>query len=396
MRNPGETDHGPAGAVSALPAAPTHAFRCRRTCRPPGRRRTSAPSPVTCGINLSPVKMDVTDMTTPKSLLRVSVIIPAYNCENTVETAIRSALGQTVRDIELIVVDDGSRDRTRPIVTSLAAADPRIKFIPLAYNVGVSAARNIALANAAGNWVAMLDADDWFRPDRLENLLAAAERLDADLVCDNLRLFDHALGRVVGGTHFGARHAATPMTVRQLFDLDHAFRRHHLGFTKPMIKTAFLKDKNISYDCRLRVGEDFLFLAEIILNGANAFILPTAGYVYVHRIAPSTRAVAPNSRAGTGFADICRSCHYLLGKYWKKMNKEERRSLSRKRKSVTDWMAYREALTAFHAKDFRKMIDITRRHPMVAVVKFFTVRNRIHDLLMIRWSRIKMLFGLSA
>ncbi len=318
----------------------------------------------------------------------ISVIIPVYNCETTVEKAILSALEQSVRDIEIIVVDDGSADRTRQIVENLAAVDHRIVLIALPKNVGVSAARNIALARAAGDWVAVLDADDWFRPDRLRSMLLAAERLDADLVCDNLRLFDHALGRVVGTTCFGARRSATRLTVRRLFDLDHAFRRHHLGFSKPMIKTAFLREHGISYNSRYRVGEDFLLLAEVVLNGARAFLLPSADYVYVHRIAPSTRTAAPNSRADTGFDHIRKSCSHLLGMYGHRMDKAERRGLARKRKSISDWLAYMDALAALRQRDFGRFFVMIRRRPILLFIKIHTMRNRLQDLLMIQWSRL--------
>jgi len=320
---------------------------------------------------------------------QISIIIPAYNCEATIRKAVSSALGQSIRAIELIVVDDGSRDRTPQIVKELARADDRIISIVLRENVGVGAARNAGLAKASGAWVAVLDADDWFRPDRLRTMLAAAEQLDADLVCDNLRLFDHALGYIVGVTQFGSRRRATPITMRRIFELDHALRRHNLGFTKPMVRTAFLKREGITYDPRFRVGEDFLFLAETLLHGARAFILPNADYVYVHRIAPSTRTVAPYSRAGTGFADICGSCAYLLGKYWRGMSKLERRALARKRKSISDWLAYMEMLVALRNKKFRKAIAILKRRPTIPLIKIYTMRNRILDLMMIRRARMR-------
>ncbi|MGB8182528.1 MAG: glycosyltransferase family 2 protein [Stellaceae bacterium] len=320
---------------------------------------------------------------------QISVIIPAYNCEATIRKAVSSALGQSIRAIELIIADDGSQDRTPQIVTELARADDRIIPIVLPDNVGVGAARNSALARASGAWVAMLDADDWFQPDRLRTMLAAAEQLDADLVCDNLRLFDHALGYVVGVTQFGARRHATPITVRRMFELDHALRRHNLGFTKPMVRTAFLKREGITYDPRFRVGEDFLFLAEALLHGARAFILPSADYIYIHRIAPSTRTVAPNSRAGTGFSDICRSCAHLLGRYWRGMSRLERRALAQKRKSISDWLAYMDVLTALRNKNFREVIAILKRRPTVPLIKIYTTRNRILDLMMIGHARMR-------
>jgi glycosyltransferase involved in cell wall biosynthesis len=93
-----------------------------------------------------------------------SVIIPAYNAEKFIEASIRSVLAQTVPDFEIVVVDDGSRDRTAEIVRSMA--DDRIRYI-YRENGGVSAARNTGIQNATGEYVCFLDADDFWRPNHL-------------------------------------------------------------------------------------------------------------------------------------------------------------------------------------------------------------------------------------
>jgi succinoglycan biosynthesis protein ExoO len=324
------------------------------------------------------------------SAVPVSVIIPVYNCEATVERAIASALRQGPEAHEIIVVDDASTDRSPAIVETLAKRDRRVVPIRLPGNGGVGLARNVGLANATGDWVAVLDADDWFRPERLRTMLLASKGLDADLLCDNLRLFDHSLGREVGVTRFGSRRSATPITVQMLFDLDHALRRHHLGLTKPMVRAAFLKDSGLVYDSRFHVGEDFLFLAEAVLNRARAFILPSADYVYVHRIAPSTRLVSPQSRADTGFSDIRRSCSYLAGRYWNRMDRRGRRGLARKRRSISDWILYMELLGAVRERQLRKAIKIVARRPAILAIKIVTIRNRLLDLAMILRSGLRL------
>jgi glycosyltransferase involved in cell wall biosynthesis len=101
---------------------------------------------------------------------RISAVIPAYNREATVETAIRSVLWQTVPPLEVIVVDDGSTDATAARVEAIA--DPRVKLVRQA-NGGISAARNRGIAEAAGDWVAFQDSDDEWLPRKLELQLAA-------------------------------------------------------------------------------------------------------------------------------------------------------------------------------------------------------------------------------
>ena len=96
-----------------------------------------------------------------------SIVMPLYNKEREVGRAVRSVLGQTVADFELIVVDDGSTDESASRVREFA--DPRIRLLEQP-NAGVAEARNAGVRAARGGWVAFLDADDEWRPDFLETL----------------------------------------------------------------------------------------------------------------------------------------------------------------------------------------------------------------------------------
>lgn len=111
-------------------------------------------------------------MTTP----RFSVVIAAYNAERTLEETLASVLAQTDSDFEIVVIDDGSNDRTLPIALRHASLDPRIQVASQG-NQGVSAARNLGIAKARGELVAFLDADDIWH---CEKLARHAELHDAD------------------------------------------------------------------------------------------------------------------------------------------------------------------------------------------------------------------------
>jgi succinoglycan biosynthesis protein ExoO len=111
----------------------------------------------------------------------VSIILATHNNENTIGKAVASAQGQTLQHIEIIIVDDGSTDSTYDHVSRLAAGDPRIKCVRLQQNLGPGGARNAALARATGEWISILDGDDWYEPNRLEVLLRAAYDHKADL-----------------------------------------------------------------------------------------------------------------------------------------------------------------------------------------------------------------------
>ncbi|WP_119681081.1 glycosyltransferase family 2 protein [Indioceanicola profundi] len=105
----------------------------------------------------------------------VSVIIPAYNAQAFIGEAVRSALDQTYPMLEVVVVDDGSRDGTAEIVAGLAAADPRVWLVRQA-NAGVAAARNRAIGETRGDYIALLDADDIWHPTKIERQMEVMRR----------------------------------------------------------------------------------------------------------------------------------------------------------------------------------------------------------------------------
>jgi glycosyltransferase involved in cell wall biosynthesis len=111
---------------------------------------------------------------------RISVVMPCYNAAAHLAEAVGSVLGQDFHDLELIVVDDGSNDASPRILAELAGRDARLTAIHQD-NAGAGPARNRALEAARGEWLAFLDADDWWSSDCLGKLLRAAEAARADL-----------------------------------------------------------------------------------------------------------------------------------------------------------------------------------------------------------------------
>ncbi|MCZ2291207.1 MAG: glycosyltransferase [Burkholderiales bacterium] len=111
----------------------------------------------------------------------VSVVMPCFDAERYVAEAVASVLGQTHRNVELIVVDDGSGDRSPVILAELAAAHPGRMRVLHTPRRGPYPARNVGLKAARGDYVAFLDADDWWLPSTLQQLLAALQGQEADL-----------------------------------------------------------------------------------------------------------------------------------------------------------------------------------------------------------------------
>lgn len=111
----------------------------------------------------------------------ISIIVPVYNVEPYLEQCLDSIIHQTYRDIEIIVVNDGSTDRSGEICRAYAGRDPRIVLFETE-NRGLSAARNLGIDNAHGEWIMFVDSDDWVEPEFCEAPLRAAQENDADLV----------------------------------------------------------------------------------------------------------------------------------------------------------------------------------------------------------------------
>ena len=117
---------------------------------------------------------------------KVSIIIPAYNCEKTIKEAILSAQNQTYELIEIIVINDGSTDETEQIVNEIAKKDDRIRSY-FQSNNGVSAARNAGLKYASGKYITFLDADDILKNDAIQKLVESSE--NADIVISGIHIF---------------------------------------------------------------------------------------------------------------------------------------------------------------------------------------------------------------
>lgn len=110
----------------------------------------------------------------------ISIIMAAYNAENTIRQAVESVLAQTYKNFELVVVNDCSKDKTSEIVRSFS--DPRVKLIENEVNSGVSKTRHTGVLAASGDWIAILDSDDMWTPDKLEKQVCLQQNTNAELL----------------------------------------------------------------------------------------------------------------------------------------------------------------------------------------------------------------------
>ncbi len=112
----------------------------------------------------------------------VSIIMAAYNAERTIESAIHSIQTQSYSNWELLVINDCSKDDTPFIVSKLSESDPRIRLLNNESNSGVSITRKKGMENAKGSWIAVLDSDDMWAPEKLEKQIDLAHRMGAELI----------------------------------------------------------------------------------------------------------------------------------------------------------------------------------------------------------------------
>ncbi|MBD2435780.1 glycosyltransferase family 2 protein [Nostoc sp. FACHB-110] len=317
----------------------------------------------------------------------VSVIIPAYNTEAYLAKAIESALGQTLENIEVIVVDDASTDKTLEVAKSFN--DKRLKVLANEKNLGAAEARNRALRVAKGKWIAVLDSDDWYAPERLEKLLAIAYSNNADMVADDINY-------IIDGeaTPWSTLITQSGEDIREICQIDiirfvstdvYGQRGLHLGLSKPLLKLDFLNKHGIEYDPSLRMGQDFWLYIKCLMNGASYFLVPEAYYFYrsrpgslikqsqVERLNQSLRATQNfiQQEAVKNKPDLLRAMSYNLAIYQK----------GKAYYCVVEPLKQKKILTAFiksiqHPYFFVVFIN---RLPMIIIrrFKYYILRDRL-------------------
>jgi succinoglycan biosynthesis protein ExoO len=233
----------------------------------------------------------------PESDCRVTVVIPLYNSVTTLPRAVQSVLRQTLRDCEVLIIDDASKDTSLTTARAFGETDPRIRVIALAENGGKSHAMNIALAQARGAWIAVLDADDWYEPARLATLIEAGEAKGVDLVADNQRFWDAGADMLVR-LAFPVANGDTPLTREVFVAGSDPYAEFDYGMLKPIVRSDFIRRAGLSYRENARLSEDFLFLLEFLAAGGTGLLLAKPLYNWTQPFGSISR-----SWTGTGAGD---------------------------------------------------------------------------------------------
>ena len=284
----------------------------------------------------------------------VSVVIAAHDAERFVGHAIRAALAQRDVALEVVVADDASRDGTCDVVT--AFADPRVRLVRLAANAGPGGARNAAIGEARGSWIAVLDADDGMERGRLARLAGIAKVWAADVVADDLLIErdGHPTEAMFGAKPLPM---VAPLRLEQLLAGSRVFGgRRDLGYVKPLFRRSFLERNALRYDPALRVGEDFDLLARTLAAGAVGAMVGVPGYRYRVRAGSiSHRLDAPRLRAMIAADERLTRDHDLSA--------AARRALRRRRRSFLDALAFTLAVDGLKDGRVRDALVALARRP---------------------------------
>lgn len=204
----------------------------------------------------------------------VSIIMAAYNAEKTIEQAINSVLSQTYTNFELLVVNDCSKDRTVELVKSIAATDQRVRLISNVKNSGVSYTRKHGLEEANGSWIAILDSDDAWAPDKLEKQIELQKKMNADLLFTGSAFMDSD-----GQPIDWYLQAPTEVTYRQLL------KQNVLSNSSTLVRKELYAKYYAVGD---GMHEDFAIWLSILKEGRKAYGVDEPLLIY--RIAKSSKS----------------------------------------------------------------------------------------------------------
>lgn len=209
---------------------------------------------------------------------KITVVIPVHNAEDYVAECLDSVTGQTLRDMEIICIDDASTDSSLRICSSAASEDDRIVVLHLDENVGAARARNEAISRATGDYLAFIDADDWYPDDRaLEKLYRAAVESGADIVGGSLSEFDSNTNEVITD-YSGRGHLEAYQFTAEGF-VDYADWQNDLGWIRFIYRRSFLIENDVTFPPLTR-HEDPVFLVRAMLAAGRFYAIPDIVYRY--------------------------------------------------------------------------------------------------------------------
>lgn len=208
---------------------------------------------------------------------KISIIVPIYNAQKTIERCIDSILNQDFSDFELILLDDGSKDNSGKICDTYAGKDQRVRVIHKE-NSGVSASRNLALREAKGEYLQFLDADDWITPNATRLLVESMETNDCDMViADFYRVIGERL------SHKGSIDEDGVLSREEFANnmMENPADFYYGVLWNKLYKRSIIEKYQLCMNPKISWCEDFMFNLEYIRHCENIFVLQVPIYYYV-------------------------------------------------------------------------------------------------------------------
>lgn len=220
--------------------------------------------------------------------IKVTVIIPVYNCEKYIRECIESLINQTLKECEFIFVNDGSSDKSKEIIEEYAKKDNRIKLINQK-NSGVSVARNTGLKHAIGEYIGFVDSDDYIDKYYYEKLYNVAVKNNCDIVmCDwqneNSSLYlPFEKDKVLNKEYI----------TKNIYPYFIQYEGMNSVWNK-IFKNEVIKENNIEFPIGIKLGEDAIFNIKAFTYFKNVFYLDYKGYFYREVEGSATKNILKN------------------------------------------------------------------------------------------------------
>lgn len=208
--------------------------------------------------------------------MRISIIIPVYNAENYLHRCVKALLAQTHKDFDIIIINDGSQDKSGEICDQYASDDSRIKVFHKS-NEGVSATRNLGIAKAESEWITFVDADDIVLENYLSELVNSIDDNVDMIVAAVEQLRDDQKSKTLVRSYEGIIKKNDFQTlIEKLLIVN-------FGYVYSILyRKSIITENDIKFDTRLAQSEDMLFILEYILHLRNEIsCVPSANYQYI-------------------------------------------------------------------------------------------------------------------
>lgn len=205
----------------------------------------------------------------------ISVIVPIYNVDKYLEQCLSSLANQTYKNIEFLLIDDGSTDKSASICDKWANCDDRFKVFHIK-NAGVSNARNLGLTKAVGNYIGFVDSDDWINHDMYEKMLSEMLKTESDICCGGY-IEEFSNHQNISLAKYKAAVYTRNEALEQIFSCDVPKHTTWVLWDK-LFKKEFVT--NIRFTGNIVNGEDMLFLWQAMKSIKTFSLLPLYGYHY--------------------------------------------------------------------------------------------------------------------